>query len=159
MKKKQKKSLHASALQITFALSLVSISAILWASSFPQGKSGVTHGFEATMPNQTCVAFAYIANSGSNNVSVIDSSTNTVVATVTVGNSPHGVAVTPDNTHVYVTNDGSDTVSVIDTSTNTVVATVTVGDEPFGVAVTPDGSFVANQGGTVSVIERPLTPW
>ncbi len=39
--------------------------------------------------------FAYITNSGSNNVSVIDVSTNTVVDTVDVGEFPNGVAVTP----------------------------------------------------------------
>jgi len=36
---------------------------------------------------------AYVANSGSNNVSVIDTSTNIVTATVDVGISPNGVAV------------------------------------------------------------------
>ena len=49
--------------------------------------------------------FAYVAN-GSNpgTVSVIDTATNTVVATVAVGSNPIGVAVTPDGKHVYVTN-------------------------------------------------------
>ena len=73
---------------------------------------------------------AYVTNIDSNNVSVIDTATNTVVATVPVGNNPCGVAVTPDGKHVYVTNDGSNTVSVIDTATNTVVATVPVGTWP-----------------------------
>ena len=45
--------------------------------------------------------FAYVANSGDGTVSVIDTATNTVVATVTVANFG-GVAVTPDGTHVYV---------------------------------------------------------
>ncbi|PEQ45635.1 YncE family protein, partial [Bacillus cereus] len=79
--------------------------------------------------------FAYATNSGSNNVSVIDTSTNTVVATVLVGNSPFGVAITPDGNFAYVTNSGSNNVSVIDTSTNTVVATVLVGSLPLGVAI------------------------
>jgi YVTN family beta-propeller protein len=79
------------------------------------------------MPKETCVACAYIANSGSNNVSVIDSSTSTVVAAVRVGSYPYGLGVTPDNTHVYVRNENGDTVSVIDTSTNTVAATVSLG--------------------------------
>jgi YVTN family beta-propeller protein len=100
--------------------------------------------------------FAYITNSGDNTVSVIDTATNTVTATVTVGALPFGVAVTPDGARVYVTNFGSDNVSVIDTATNTVTATVTVGGLPFGVAVTPDGArvYVANQDSdNVSVID------
>jgi YVTN family beta-propeller protein len=36
---------------------------------------------------------AYITNSGDNTVSVIDTATNTVTATIPVGNSPFGVAV------------------------------------------------------------------
>jgi len=67
--------------------------------------------------------FAYIANSGTNNVSVIDTSTNTVATTVNVGVEPISAAVTPDGKFAYVTNFSSDNVSVIDTSTNTVVTT------------------------------------
>jgi len=73
-------------------------------------------------------------------VSVIDTATNTVIATIPVGFEPVGVAVTPDGSKVYITNNNSSTVSVIDTVTNTVTATIPVGLFPFGVAVTPDGS-------------------
>jgi YVTN family beta-propeller protein len=88
-------------------------------------------------------------------VSVVDTATNTVTATITVGSDTFGVAVSPDGSKVYVANDNADTVSVIDTATNTVTATITVGSGPFGVAVTPDGSkaYVAISGAnTVSVI-------
>src|SRR5438105_163041 len=98
---------------------------------------------------------AYITNRDANTVSVIDTVSNTVTATVTVGGSPNGVAVTPDGAHVYVANGSDGTVSVIATATNTVSATVTVGEDPVSVAVTPDGAhaYVANtHAGTVSVI-------
>ncbi|AKB19431.1 disaggregatase related repeat-containing protein [Methanosarcina sp. WWM596] len=100
--------------------------------------------------------YAYITDSDDDKVSVIDTTTNTVTATVDVGDRPLGVTVTPDGSNVYVTNYGSNTVSVIDTATNTVTATVDVGDHPLGVAVTPDGSnvYVANYGdNTVSMID------
>ena len=85
--------------------------------------------------------FLYVTNFSDNTVSVIDTATNTVVATVAVGNGPEGVAVTPDGTKVYVANASSANVSVIKTATNTVVKTVPVGSEPGAgaVAVTPDG--------------------
>jgi YVTN family beta-propeller protein len=70
---------------------------------------------------------AYITNSGSNTVSVIDTATNMVVATVAVGLFPSGVAVTPEGARVYVANVNSDTVSVIATATDTEEATVAVG--------------------------------
>ena len=50
---------------------------------------------------------SYVANGGSNTVSVIDTATKTVVATVGVGSVPDGIAVTPDGTHVYVANSSS----------------------------------------------------
>ena len=40
--------------------------------------------------------YAYITNYGDDNVSVIDTATDTVTATVNVGTGPVGIAVTPD---------------------------------------------------------------
>jgi YVTN family beta-propeller protein len=100
--------------------------------------------------------YAYITNSGSTTVSVIDTATNKVTATVNVGSNPYGVAVNPKGTKVYVASDVNDAVSVIDTATNKVTATVPVGSDPWGIAVNPDGTkvYVANEGsGTVSVID------
>src|SRR5438105_3105343 len=98
---------------------------------------------------------AYITNQNSANVSVINTATNTVSTTISVGSAPFGVSVSPDGSKVYVTNTHSDTVSVIDTGTNTVIATIPVGSQPIGVAVTPDGTkvYVANDASAnVSVI-------
>lgn len=80
----------------------------------------------------------YEAESVYNIVSVIDTATNTVIATIPVGIFPYGVTVTPDGKKVYVTNRkgkivgfiNRNTVSVIDTSTNIVITTVPVGLSP-----------------------------
>src|SRR6516165_5944247 len=101
---------------------------------------------------------AYITNLVSADVSVIDTATNTVIATIPVGIGQNGVAVTPDGSKVYVANVNVPFVSVIDTATNTVIATIPVGGlSPFGVAVTPDGSKVyvtdSSRLGHVSVID------
>jgi YVTN family beta-propeller protein len=74
--------------------------------------------------------FAYITNSASNSVSIIDTATNNVTDNVTVGYYPEGVAISPDGTAVYVANRDSDTVSVIDTANDNVTATVPVGSWP-----------------------------
>ncbi len=107
-------------------------------------------------PDAQAAPFAYITNTFSNNVSVIDTASNTVTSTIALGNRPDGVAVNTAGTQVYVANSNDGTVSVIDTASNTVVATVTVGTTPLGVAVNPAGTraYVANNGsGTVSVID------
>ena len=85
-----------------------------------------------------------------NTVLVIATASNTVVGSpIPVGNSPSGVAITPDGQHVVVANSGSSTVSVIATASNTVVGTpIPVGNSPQGVAITPDGKhvYVTNAG-------------
>jgi YVTN family beta-propeller protein len=103
--------------------------------------------------------YLYVANNGSNNVSVIDTATNTVVGTpIPVGNGPQGTAVTPGGTPAIVANQLSKTVSVIDMiASPPSVATVTLagGSNPSRVAITPNGlyAYVANNGSnTVSVI-------
>jgi YVTN family beta-propeller protein len=78
---------------------------------------------------------------------VIDTASKMVVATVSVGSFPDGLAVTPNGKRIYVVGGAaSGTVSVIDTATNTVTATIPVGAGPLGVAITPDGkhAYVLN---------------
>src|SRR5215510_7421659 len=110
---------------------------------------------------QSLAQNAYITNSGDRTVSVIDTATNTVIATIPVGRDvfppaqPWGVAVTPDGREVYVTDFHS--VSVIDTATNAVTARifpVSTGPGPSGVAVTPDSRKVyVTSDNIVSVID------
>jgi YVTN family beta-propeller protein len=112
--------------------------------------------------------FAYVVNQTDATVSVIDTATNTVVATVPVGSNPQSVAVTPDGTYAYVVNSASNTspfcpfgsnpgsVSVVSTLTNTVVATIPLGDAPAGVAIAPNGTsaYVTNYAdSTISAID------
>ena len=80
--------------------------------------------------------FAYVTNSFSNTVSVINVATNLVVGGTDcqVGDfsAARGVAITPDGKFVYVANtatNGFGTVSVINVATNLVVgAPIAVGD-------------------------------
>jgi YVTN family beta-propeller protein len=46
--------------------------------------------------------FAYITNGESNNISVIDTTTNKVTATISAGSNPVGAAINPSGTKVYV---------------------------------------------------------
>lgn len=82
-------------------------------------------------------ATAYTANSNTNTVSVIDTTTKTVTDTITVGMTPSWVAVSPDGNTAYVTNQNSGTMSVINTTSNTVTDTITVRTNPGAVAVSP----------------------
>ena len=97
--------------------------------------------------------YIYVANELSDTVSVINGTT--VIANITVGIDPVGVAYDPSNGYIYVTNAWSGTVSVINGATNTVIANITVGIDPVGVAYDPSNGYIyiTNYGSsTVSVI-------
>lgn len=91
------------------------------------------------------------------NITSIGTGTDPVVASVSVGDAPFGVAVSPKHERVFVANSGSNTVSVIDTGTLTDVrgSPFPVGLGPHGVAVTPDGAraYVVNR--FDSLIDEP----
>jgi YVTN family beta-propeller protein len=122
-------------------------------TTFPLGHGSAAPGAIAFTPNG---AFAYLANFQANIVSVIDTATQTEVATITAGNRPFYVALTPGGAFAYVANLLSNDVSIIDTTTNAVVATVPVGAFPRALAFTPDGAsaYVTNfNDNTISVID------
>ena len=78
-----------------------------------------------------------MANLGADSVSVIDTATQTVAATLAAGDDPDGVAVSPDGRAAYVSNFLSDNVTVIDTQSNQAVATIAVGCVDNGCAAPP----------------------
>ena len=98
----------------------------------------------------------YVANMGSNNISVIDTATNNVIATVNVGSKPNVIKVSSDGKELYVKNAGADNFSIIDTATNNAIVTDNIGKKPTGVALSPDGKklYVTNsESNTVSIID------
>jgi len=68
----------------------------------------------------------YVANAGSDDVSVIDLSINRGLAHISVGSNPRGIAISPDGSHLYVNNVLDGELSVIDTETLTVTNVLTV---------------------------------
>src|SRR5207237_6565988 len=83
---------------------------------------------------------AYVANFSSGTVSVIDTSTNTVIATIPGVTQAAGIAVNPAGTRVYVTTNGGPTF-VIDATTNTVLTTIP-NSGFLGLVFTPSGAFI-----------------
>lgn len=98
----------------------------------------------------------YVTNLFEATVSVIDTQTNQIVATIPVGQSPLAIAAvgrsSPRRRHhdqplIFVANfgDGLDDkggVSVIDPRSNTVVDTISVGTGPLALAASQDGRFL-----------------
>jgi YVTN family beta-propeller protein len=88
----------------------------------------------------------YVANNGSNNLTVIDGATG-ASTTIAAGTEPWAVAVNPVTNKVYIANSGSHDATVIDGATGA-TRTVAAGTNPWAVAVNPvtNKVYVANSG-------------
>lgn len=82
--------------------------------------------------------------SGQQFLSPIDTPTNSVEATLTLGYSSvdesGGVAVAPNGSFAYITNSYAKSVVAVSTATNDVVATIPIDGAPLDVAFAPDGT-------------------
>lgn len=102
----------------------------------------------------------YVANTGSQSISVIDVPTNKVFRTVNLefGCQPTGLALTPDGRDLLVTCPGNNSVRVIDTLSFSVSPRIDVGSGPTRAVITGDGrtAFVLNKlSNDVSVVNLP----
>ena len=73
----------------------------------------------------------FIANAGSDDVSVIDQRTDRGLAHINVGANPRGIAITPDGSRVFVNNVLDGTLSVIDTDDLVITGSVDLTDIPL----------------------------
>src|SRR6201987_5056191 len=74
--------------------------------------------------------FAYVTIGGLNQVKVFRTDDFSLVATIPVGNLPHGVWPSGDGSRIYVGLENADELAAIDTATNTVIANIPIGQEP-----------------------------
>jgi len=98
----------------------------------------------------------YVANTGSNSLSVIDAEQNKVVGIIGVERNPFFVDVSQDGTRAYVANADSNSVSIIDLRARRVLSNVPVGKSPGLARISPDGKVVVaaeRVGNSVSVID------
>ncbi len=98
----------------------------------------------------------YVANQGTNGVSVVNGDTMKVVQFIRTGRGAHGLALSRDVRRLFVTNRLAGTISVIDIATRKVVATWKVGGSPDMITTSIDGSqlWVSNRySGSVIVLD------
>jgi YVTN family beta-propeller protein len=116
--------------------------------------------------------FVWNVNPGANNVTVIYTRTNRVIARIKVGDEPQSIALDPNNRYAYVANAASSNVTVIRITRASPRkfraradrrvgrrGNLTTGAEPWNIVVSPDGRrvYVANSSqDTITVIDpRP----
>ncbi len=99
----------------------------------------------AGLAAQTAPAFAYtayVSNEKGNSVSVIDTVSEKVIATIPVGQRPRGIAVSRDGSEVYVCLGDDNTVRIIDTKTKKTVGDLPSGNDPELLIVNPQNGEV-----------------
>lgn len=82
--------------------------------------------------------FAYVSVGGLNEIKVFRTDNFKQVATIPVGNLPHGVWPSGDGSRVYVGLENADALAAIDTLTNSVIAQIPIGQAPQAVTYVPN---------------------
>jgi len=90
--------------------------------------------------------FAYVTIGGLSVVKVFRTDNFAEVASIPVGNLPHGVWPSGDGARVYVGLENADALAAIDTLTNKVIATIPIGQAPQAIVYVPNA--VADGNGT-----------
>ena len=91
----------------------------------------------SSIVNNAANNYIYVTSAGSNRVSVINGTTNTVVENIPVGLGPNGITHDQSKGNVYVANSMNETISVIDGLTNYVTDTIALGTNN-----TPNGYYI-----------------
>lgn len=87
---------------------------------------------------------AYVSNTNSNDISVVNTDTNTVVDTLSLTGGPKSGMFNADGSKAYIARSTADEVVVADGSTFAELSTITVGDAPVGVIAGPSESATAS---------------
>jgi YVTN family beta-propeller protein len=82
--------------------------------------------------------FSYVSVGGLNVIKVFRTDTFEQVATIPVGNLPHGVWPSGDGSRLYVGLENADALAAIDTMTNKVIANIPIGQAPQAIAYVPN---------------------
>jgi YVTN family beta-propeller protein len=85
-------------------------------------------------------SFAYVTIGGLNQVKIFRTDDFSEVATIPVGNLPHGVWPSGDGSRVYVGLENGDALAAIDTASNTVIANIPIGQAPQAIAYVPNAA-------------------
>jgi len=160
-------------MKTTYVASCCVLSLLYAGCSKPVSKE--TAQVEQKPPVESTADRLYVTNEVSGDMSIIDSGTYQVLATVPLGKRPRGIHASPDGKTIYVALSGSpiagpdvdestlpppdksaDGIGVFDVKQNKIVRIIRAGSDPENFDVSPDGTklFVSNEDdAAVSIVD------
>jgi YVTN family beta-propeller protein len=102
--------------------------------------------------------FAYVTIGGLNEIKVFRTDNFEQVATIPVGQLPHGIWPSGDGTRVYVGYENEDKIAAIDTGKNEVIATSPIGQAPQALVYVPDAVPAASDAINTAMTRMMVVP-
>ena len=87
-------------------------------------------------------SLAYVANILSNDITLIDTKTQKIIATIPVGTIPNEVEPSSDDKYLFVANVTDGTVSIVDIVAQKEIDIIKAGEGTHGIAISPDGNYI-----------------
>jgi YVTN family beta-propeller protein len=84
-----------------------------------------------------CLNKLYVTNSGSDDVSIINATTNKMITNLNTGITPVALAINPVTNKAYVANYGDNSISVVNGLTNKIESRYSLGITPVALAINP----------------------
>jgi YVTN family beta-propeller protein len=100
-----------------------------------------------------------VCNFNSDNISIIETTTNEVGASYLIGSEPARGVVSADNSRLYVSNFASNGIAVYDIDSGKVIASLPTGNHPDGLALSQNQNYLLvlnSESGDVTVIQKRI---
>ena len=130
---------------------------VKWIGSGNESYSGLNESVNITMNSNITESayfvkignFAYItAGSNSNNIYIMNLSTDTIIKNITGFDNPYGIAISSNDKYAYVTNNFNGKLSIVNLSTDLILKNITGFINPIGITLSSNGkyAYVLNDG-------------
>lgn len=100
----------------------------------------------------------FVSNEKDNNVAVIDVNSLKVINTISIGERPRGIGVSPDGNELYVAVSEENKIKVVDTNSLQILREFDAGPGPEAFAVHPGGNiYLSNEDNATASVINPKT--
>ena len=100
----------------------------------------------------------FVTNERSNDISIINGASLEVEKTISVGNRPRGIGISPDGAELYVAISEDNAIAVVSLETLELLRTFEAGSDPETFAVHPNGNiYISNEDDAKASVFDPVT--